>query len=56
MRTRAPSPPARTTSTTLATHLGLLDVDFRVDDPPDLVAKLRELADRYERAVSPNPT
>ena len=42
--------------TTLATHLGLLDVDFRVDGPPDLVAKLRQLADRYERAVSPNPT
>ena len=42
--------------TTLATHLGLLDVDFRVDGPPDLVAKLRQLADRYERAVSRNPT
>lgn len=38
--------------TTLATHLGLLDVDFRVDGPPDLVAKLRELATRYTRATT----
>ena len=37
--------------TTLATHLGLLDVDFRVDGPPELVAKLHELAARYARAV-----
>ncbi len=36
---------------TLATHLGLLDVDFRVDDPPELVEKLRELAARYARAA-----
>jgi predicted DNA-binding transcriptional regulator YafY len=39
--------------TTLATHLGLLEVDFRVDGPPDLVAKLGELADRYTRATAP---
>jgi predicted DNA-binding transcriptional regulator YafY len=38
--------------TTLATHLGLLDHDFLVDGPPELVAKLRELADRYERATA----
>ena len=52
MRPRAPSPPAPTDLTTLATHLGLLDVDFRVDGPPDLVAKLRQLADRYGSARS----
>ena len=33
--------------TTLAIHLGLLDVDFRVDGPPDLVDKLHQLAARY---------
>ena len=38
--------------TTLATHLGLLDVDFRVDGPPGLVEKLHELAARYARAAS----
>ena len=37
--------------TTLATHLALLDVDFRVDDPPELVEKLHQLAARYARAV-----
>ena len=37
--------------TTLATHLGLLDVDFRVDDPPELVEKIHQLAARYARAV-----
>ena len=41
--------------TTLATHLGLLDVDFRVGGPPELLAKLRELADRYGRATIPKP-
>ncbi len=37
--------------TTLATHLGLLDHDFHVDDPPELVDKLGELAGRYARAT-----
>ena len=37
--------------TTLAAHLGRLDVDFRVDHPPELVEKLHELAARYARAV-----
>jgi predicted DNA-binding transcriptional regulator YafY len=37
--------------TTLAAHLGRLDHDFHVDDPPELVAKLRELARRYARAA-----
>jgi WYL domain len=36
--------------TTLAIHLGLLDHDFHVDGPPELVAKLHELADRFTRA------
>jgi WYL domain len=38
--------------TTLAAHLGLLDHDFHVDAPPELVAKVRELADRYARATA----
>jgi predicted DNA-binding transcriptional regulator YafY len=36
---------------TLAVHLGLLGVDFTVHDPPELVAALRELSARYERAT-----
>jgi predicted DNA-binding transcriptional regulator YafY len=38
--------------TTLAVHLGLLDHEFRVDEPPALVAKVGELADRYARAIT----
>jgi predicted DNA-binding transcriptional regulator YafY len=36
---------------TIAVYLGLLGFDFRVDDPPELVAHLRELAARYDRAT-----
>lgn len=36
----------------LALHLGLLDRDFEVEDAPELVAALRLLAERYQRAVS----
>ena len=36
----------------LAVHLSLLGVDFEVDDPPELVAYLRELAGRYGRATA----
>lgn len=36
----------------LAVHLGLLNVDFEVDDPPELVDHLRQLSQRYGRAVS----
>jgi predicted DNA-binding transcriptional regulator YafY len=36
---------------TLAVHLGLLDRDFEVDGPPELVAYLRRLADRYALSV-----
>ena len=36
---------------TVAVYLGLLDLDFEVTEPPELVARLRILADRYGRAV-----
>jgi predicted DNA-binding transcriptional regulator YafY len=39
------------TPATLAVHLGLLDADFEVTGPPELVAELARLADRYARAV-----
>jgi predicted DNA-binding transcriptional regulator YafY len=35
----------------LAMYLGLIGVDFSVSEPPELVAQLRALADRYARAV-----
>ena len=35
----------------LALYLGLLDADFEIEDSPELVDALRELADRYHRAV-----
>lgn len=36
---------------TVAVYLGLLDVDFTVTEPPELVAKIGQLANRYRRAV-----
>jgi predicted DNA-binding transcriptional regulator YafY len=36
---------------TVAVYLGLLDLDFEVTEPPELVARLRILADRYSRAL-----
>ncbi|MER7417893.1 YafY family protein [Micromonospora peucetia] len=36
---------------TMAVWLGLLDADFTVQDPPELAALLRTLADRYLRAA-----
>jgi hypothetical protein len=36
----------------LAVHLGLLGCDFEVVEPPELVAHLRELATRYQRATA----
>ncbi|MEV5752320.1 YafY family protein [Actinoallomurus sp. NPDC052308] len=36
---------------TLAVHLGLLNADFEVTDPPELVAHLRTLAARFGRAT-----
>lgn len=35
----------------LAVHLGMLDVDFGITDPPELVSAFRELADRYQSAT-----
>ncbi|HEY3610790.1 MAG TPA: YafY family protein [Pseudonocardiaceae bacterium] len=37
----------------LAVHLGLVDVDFEVTEPPELVARVRLLAERYRRAAPP---
>jgi predicted DNA-binding transcriptional regulator YafY len=37
---------------TLAVYLGMLGADFRVGEPPELVAHLRDLADRYRRATT----
>jgi hypothetical protein len=37
----------------LAVHLGLLDLDFEVTEPPELVARVRLLAERYRRAAPP---
>ena len=36
----------------LALYLGLLGADFEVVDSPELVDALRELAERYQRAVA----
>lgn len=40
---------------TLAVYLGMLGADFEVTEPPELVAELRQLADRYARAVGGFP-
>jgi predicted DNA-binding transcriptional regulator YafY len=36
----------------LAVYLGLMDADFEVTEPPELVAELAKLAGRYARAVT----
>jgi predicted DNA-binding transcriptional regulator YafY len=36
----------------LAVYLGMLDADFEVEEPPELVEHVRALADRYRRAVA----
>ena len=36
----------------LAVHIGLLGYDFEVRNPPELVAHLKHLAERYQRATS----
>jgi predicted DNA-binding transcriptional regulator YafY len=36
----------------LAVYLGMLDADFEVRQPPELVEQLATLADRYRRAIS----
>lgn len=40
----------------LAVHLGMLGYDFTVTGPPELVAHLRELAERYARSTPPRDT
>jgi predicted DNA-binding transcriptional regulator YafY len=37
----------------VAVYLGLLDADFTVTEPPELVARLRVLAARYQRSLLP---
>jgi predicted DNA-binding transcriptional regulator YafY len=39
----------------LALYLGLLDADFTVADSPELIAALRRLAERYQRAIHASP-
>ena len=39
----------------LAVHLGMLDADFTVTDPPELVGRLLALAGRYGRAAAGKP-
>jgi predicted DNA-binding transcriptional regulator YafY len=36
----------------LAVYLGMLDADFEVSEPSELLEQLRRLADRYRRAVT----
>jgi hypothetical protein len=36
---------------TLAVYLGMLGADVEVAEPPELVAHLRDLVDRYRRAT-----
>jgi predicted DNA-binding transcriptional regulator YafY len=40
---------------TMIVHLGLLDLDFEVTDPPELVERVRALGQRYLRAASNAP-
>ena len=35
----------------LALYLGMMDADFTVTDPPELVARLRKLSGRFTAAV-----
>ena len=39
----------------LALYLGLLDADFTIADSPELIAALRKLAGRYQRAIQASP-
>jgi predicted DNA-binding transcriptional regulator YafY len=39
------------TINSVAVHLGLLNLDFEVVDPPELIAAVAALADRYAKAV-----
>ena len=39
----------------LAMHIALLGVDFEVTEPAELVNQVRQLAERYRRAISRLP-
>lgn len=39
-------------ASTVAVYIGMLGLDFRVTDPPELVAELVAVAERYFRAVA----
>jgi predicted DNA-binding transcriptional regulator YafY len=39
----------------LACYLGMLDADFEITEPPELVAAIRVLADRYRQALPEGP-
>jgi len=36
----------------MALYLGLLDADFTITDPPELVDHVRRLADRYRESTA----
>ncbi|MFC7625356.1 helix-turn-helix transcriptional regulator [Microlunatus sp. GCM10028923] len=40
---------------TVAVYIGMLGLDFRVTEPPELVAALRTVAERYLRAIDGDP-
>jgi hypothetical protein len=40
----------------LALYLGMLDADFEVRQPPELVEQLAALAERYRRAIATPPS
>ncbi|WP_046769253.1 helix-turn-helix transcriptional regulator [Jiangella alkaliphila] len=39
----------------IAVYIGMLGLDFRVTDPPELVEHVRVLGERYRRAIPPAP-
>jgi predicted DNA-binding transcriptional regulator YafY len=40
----------------LTLYLGMMDVDFTVTEPPELVARLRKMAERFLSAVASRST
>ncbi len=36
---------------TVAVYIGMLGIDFSIESPPELVDHLRDLSERYARAV-----
>jgi hypothetical protein len=39
----------------LALYIGMLDADFTVTEPPELLARLAKLSERFLNAVPNNP-